>query len=107
MKKVFLLFAAITTMLILLIVSCEQKEKKTTVAEPVSKDSLIKRGEYLVAICGCEDCHTPKKMGAMGPEPDMAIRLSGYRSDVPLPPVDTNVIKKGWALANGELTGWV
>lgn len=42
----------------------------------------------------------------MGPEPDMDIRLSGYRSEVPFPSVDTNVIKNGWALANGELTGW-
>jgi hypothetical protein len=67
---------------------------------------MIKRGEYLVTISGCDDCHTPKKVGPMGPEPDMDKRLSGYRQEVPFPKVDTNIIKQGWALVNPELTGW-
>ena len=35
-------------------IGCEQK---VPALEP------IKRGEYLVAIGGCDDCHTPKNMG--------------------------------------------
>lgn len=46
----------------------------------------VKRGEYLVKIMGCNDCHTPWKMGAQGPEPDMTRMLSGHPEQIgPLP----------------------
>ncbi len=38
----------------------------------------VKRGEYLVMVGGCNDCHTPLKMGPNGPEPDMSRMLSGH-----------------------------
>jgi mono/diheme cytochrome c family protein len=38
----------------------------------------IKRGKYLVATSGCNDCHTPFKMGPNGPELDMSRMLSGH-----------------------------
>ena len=42
------------------------------------------RGRYLVeAIGGCNDCHTPYKMGDNGPEPDMSRMLSGHPADAP------------------------
>ena len=37
----------------------------------------VKRGEYLVTIGSCHDCHTPLMMGPGGPEPDMKRALSG------------------------------
>jgi hypothetical protein len=37
-----------------------------------------KRGEYLVSVIGCTDCHTPLKMGPKGPEPDLTRFLSGH-----------------------------
>jgi len=37
----------------------------------------VERGKYLVNIGGCNDCHTPLKMGDKGPEPDMTKLLSG------------------------------
>ena len=37
----------------------------------------VERGRYLVTTSGCHDCHTPMKMGANGPEPDMSRMLSG------------------------------
>ena len=40
------------------------------------------RGAYLVKIMGCNDCHTPWKMGANGPEPDMTRMLSGHPEQV-------------------------
>ena len=107
MRKTIYVLIGLVSIMATCIVSCNNSDtKKEATQGAISNDSLIKRGAYLVAITGCDDCHTPKKMGAMGPEPDMELRLSGYRSDVPLPPVDTNVIKKGWALGNAELTGW-
>jgi hypothetical protein len=45
------------------------------------------RGKYLVATSGCMDCHTPWKMGASGPEPDMSRWLSGHPQDLKMPPV--------------------
>ncbi|MEO6668754.1 MAG: c-type cytochrome [Ferruginibacter sp.] len=105
MKKIIGSLTAILILTSTVLISCEDSKAKMA-NQTISNDSLIKRGEYLVTISGCDDCHTPKKMGAMGHEPDRSIRLSGYRMNTPLPRVDTNVIKSGWALANGELTGW-
>ncbi|MBI3347647.1 MAG: c-type cytochrome [Burkholderiales bacterium] len=42
----------------------------------------IERGHYLVNTSGCMDCHTPLKMGAHGPEPDVARRLSGHPQEL-------------------------
>jgi mono/diheme cytochrome c family protein len=42
----------------------------------------VARGKYLVTIAGCNDCHTPFKMGPAGPEPDMARMLSGHPQQV-------------------------
>jgi len=43
----------------------------------VATDKAV-RGKYLVATSGCMDCHTPMKMGANGPEPDLSRMLSGH-----------------------------
>lgn len=43
-----------------------------------SAKDLIARGDYLVRILGCNDCHTPLKMGPNGPAPDMTRMLSGH-----------------------------
>lgn len=45
-----------------------------------------KRGQYLVSAMGCHDCHTPHKMGANGPEPDLSRMLSGHQQTEQLPP---------------------
>jgi mono/diheme cytochrome c family protein len=49
----------------------------------------IVRGKYLVTIAGCNDCHTPLKMGPTGPEPDMSRMLSGHPESMELPPAPT------------------
>ena len=46
--------------------------------EAASQTSRVERGKYLVTIGGCNDCHTPLKMGPKGPDPDMARMLSGH-----------------------------
>jgi hypothetical protein len=40
--------------------------------------SQLARGRYLVTVAGCNDCHTPWKVGPTGPEPDMSRMLSGH-----------------------------
>jgi hypothetical protein len=44
----------------------------------------VERGKYLVTVGGCNDCHTPLKMGPKGPEPDMARMLSGHPESFPI-----------------------
>jgi mono/diheme cytochrome c family protein len=46
----------------------------------------VERGAYLVKTMGCNDCHTPLKMGPRGPEPDMSRALTGHPQDVVVPP---------------------
>lgn len=54
---------------------------------PAAKGSkAVQRGEYLVRITGCNDCHTPMKMGPQGPAPDMTQMLSGHPAAMQLPP---------------------
>jgi hypothetical protein len=57
--------------------------------EPVSVDARIERGAHLVRTMGCNDCHTPWKLGPRGPEPDMTRALIGHPAEVvmPAPPV--------------------
>jgi len=43
------------------------------------------RGKYLVTAMGCNDCHTPLKMGANGPEHDMTRMLSGHPQELKMP----------------------
>lgn len=44
------------------------------------RDRQVARGQYLVTVGGCNDCHTPLRMGPEGPEPDMTRMLSGHPS---------------------------
>ncbi len=46
----------------------------------------VARGKYLVSTSGCHDCHTPFKLGANGPEPDMTRALSGHPQSLVMPP---------------------
>lgn len=47
----------------------------------------VARGEYLVTLGGCNDCHTPWKIGDNGlPAPDMSRMLSGHPQDLVMPP---------------------
>jgi hypothetical protein len=47
-------------------------------AAGVGKTARIEHGRYLVQTSGCNDCHTPMKLGLNGPEPDLAKALSGH-----------------------------
>ena len=67
-------------------------------------EQMVQRGEYLVTIMGCNDCHSPKKMGPQGPMIIPELMLSGYPADRPLPKVDAQTIKKGWVLLVEDLT---
>ena len=48
--------------------------------------SRIERGRYIVNSFGCQDCHTPLKLGPNGPEPDATRMLSGHPEGLVMPP---------------------
>ena len=106
MKKIiaYVLMAAAA---VVAFISCNQSPATTTVTnQPPSNDSLVKRGAYLVTFGGCNHCHTPKKFGPAGPEPDQSLLLSGHPSSVPVAFIDTAVLKN-WVLFNGMTTAFV
>jgi len=45
----------------------------------------VERGEYLVTVLACNDCHTPFVVGSNGPEPDMSRMLSGHPQELEMP----------------------
>ena len=69
--------------------------------------SQVKYGEHLVTICGCNDCHTPKKMGPNGPEPDWSLMLSGHPGQMPCPDVDRKAMAQKGVICTNDLTAWV
>jgi hypothetical protein len=85
-------------------ISCNNANDASKISIANDTATLIKRGEYLVQIMGCDDCHSPKKMGNFGPEIIPELRLSGFQASASLPPLDTTNIKNGWALFSPDLT---
>ena len=66
----------------------------------------VARGKYLVTVGGCNDCHTPLKMGPNGPEPDWSRMLSGHPEQMKLPPAPT-MPEGPWNTAvAATLTAW-
>ncbi|MFT3705356.1 MAG: c-type cytochrome [Agriterribacter sp.] len=107
MRIKFYMHALAMGCIVAAVVACSTKTTPAEIVTEPNKDSLIKRGAYLVAVMGCDDCHSPKRMGAHGPEIIPELRLSGFQQNASLPPVDTNQVKKGWVLFSPDLTGAV
>ena len=104
-KQTLLLFSVV-----LALAGCKEnkaEESIKTMANMGTVEANTERGEYLVNILGCADCHTPKKMGAHGPENDMGRYLMGYDSSEGLPPVPENIPLGPWVLFKGDLTAAV
>lgn len=112
MKTHFLLL-----LLVALLTACRQEEptpppNHEVPAQPAERsvsattESMISRGEYLVHLGGCHDCHSPKKMTEQGPVPDPDRLLSGHPASAGLPRYDPAQLKD-WALFNHDLTAAV
>ncbi len=71
-----------------------------------ASQALVERGKYLVTIAGCNDCHTPLKMGPNGPELDMTRMLAGHPEDLDMP--EAPALPPGpWQVSvAGTLTAW-
>lgn len=65
------------------------------------------RGKLLVTVGGCHDCHTPKRIGPKGPEPDLTRQLSGHPEEMAITARFTPAAGSPWAVATTEtLTAW-
>jgi hypothetical protein len=110
MKKIMVLVCIVVSATVLLVFCNEPAAKETAVESAsttsMSPDSMVKRGAYLVTIMGCNDCHSPKKMGPQGPIPDEDRLLSGHPADMPVSKFDTGTAKN-WILFNQMLTNYV
>jgi len=105
MKKVVRFSVMFLITLVLLLTGC-RNNSKTAAPESagLSAAQLVQRGEYLVTIMGCNDCHSPKEMGPQGPVLIADLILSGYPAARPFEKVEPELIKKGWILFNADLT---
>ena len=70
-------------------------------------ESQVKWGEHLVAIGGCNDCHTPKKMTAMGPVDDTTLILSGHPEQMASPDVDRKAMEGKGLVVTSDFTAWI
>jgi len=69
--------------------------------------SPAERGKMLVIGGGCHDCHTTKKMGPNGPEPDMSIMLAGHPENIKIAAPYKPAPGSPWAIAiTDTLTAW-
>jgi hypothetical protein len=70
----------------------------------------VERGKYLVTICACNDCHSPKVFTLMGPVPDTTRMLSGRPANSPMPALSDSIIgmtpDKWGAIGTADLTAW-
>lgn len=107
-NKNYFSLVAIGTILPFLIASCKNETKENSESPAViikqNAEDEISRGKYLVGIMGCNDCHSPKRMGENGPEIIPELLLSGYPSDRPVINFDSPLLKEGFGMFYPDLT---
>jgi hypothetical protein len=115
MKTRIIITLVIIALTPLLWISCHQNQsvgnKKTSDNLMNQKDNggfknQVEYGKHLVAILGCNDCHTPKIMTAMGPVPDTSLLLSGHPSKIPFPDVNLKETEGKGLAVTGDETAW-
>jgi hypothetical protein len=88
----------------------DENKKDSTVASNAAfggYDSQVKWGAHLVTLGGCNDCHTPKKMGPNGPENDTSLMLSGHPAQQPPPAFDVKEAAKKGLILTQSFTAWM
>ena len=103
----FIILALFAISFSLSITSCsdqQQNSSEDNVRGAANLEDAIKHGEYLVTIMACNDCHSPKRMGANGPEIIPELMLSGYPSAKPIIKFTEPLIKEGFTLFYPDLT---
>ena len=105
MKKIHI--ASLATAALIALTACQKTVKPDSAQKPMAiKDTaeLVQYGKYLVTITGCNDCHTPKKMGPKGPELIEELLLSGFQGKNAIPEFDKERTQKGFAQMSPDMT---
>jgi hypothetical protein len=110
MKNAIRLSAVLLGVAVFFLTSCTGNQQPSANQDPSTSEmvkptseQLIERGEYLVTIAGCHDCHSPKEMGPI-PKVIQDVMLSGFQASNPVPEVDVKLTSKGMAIFNPDLT---
>ncbi len=96
-RRMTMSLCAVSAVLLLAVAPVAAKSK-------AAKEDPAKRGEYLVMVGGCNDCHTPFKMTPIGPLPDMERMLSGHPEGQPDP--SGTLGKIDLTTTGPDLTAW-
>jgi hypothetical protein len=69
-------------------------------------ESAEQWGQHIVTVSGCHDCHSPKKMTAMGPQIDSTMMLSGHPAQMPDFNVNRKETEAKGLVTTQDLTAW-
>jgi hypothetical protein len=74
----------------------KDQSSNENVTKPVLEgEQLVARGEFLMTVGGCNDCHTPKVFDQHGMHLDSSKLFSGHPAGSPLPAVSPDALKPG------------
>jgi len=115
MRKTDLLFPSLMTMAAFCFIACSENKHASDTAMPQAAEkpgyggfeSQIEWGEHLVAIAGCNDCHTPKLMTPQGPVDDTTQFLSGHPASMRAPDVDRKQMESKGLVVTQTFTSWI
>jgi mono/diheme cytochrome c family protein len=110
-SRVALLSALVPAAIV--IAACSQPPAPAAAPPPAAAPAAapaadpVKRGEILVTVGGCHDCHTPKKLTPTGPVPDLDRALSGHPQDIVIKAPNQVPNGSPWTTStNDTLTAW-
>lgn len=84
------------------------EEKDISAVRQGEADNMVARGEYLVTIASCHDCHSPKIFNERGMLVDSSKMLSGHPSAAQLPPAPPNAHQPGqWISMASDITAFM
>src|SRR5688572_13682101 len=84
------------------------QNKEISETRQLEKEELIAKGDYLVMMGGCNDCHTPKIFNERGMQFDSSRMLSGHPAGDPAFSVQAAALTPtgGYNQMNSGLTSW-
>jgi len=118
MKKLSVIILLTLVPAIFLLSKCDttsgKPEETSADAMPVATDVSYggyntpeEWGHHIVTVADCGNCHTPKKMTAMGPVEDEALAFSGHPAAMPFPNVARKEMEANHLFYSNDLTSWV
>jgi cytochrome c553 len=99
MRSLRLTLPFVATFLAYAIAAGAKAHSAALAAAPAPVAVRVARGAHLVRTMGCNDCHTPWKIGPRGPEPDMSRALTGHPADLVMPAPPAVPQPWGWVAA--------